>query len=296
MADYVRNYLDAGAATDGFLRYLRLVPEDKKCYEPGRGDRVPLLLFHPAGGNTSAYEALLKRLPDDQPVIGFDRVEGTIEERVRQYMPRLREVQPHGPYVLAGWSLGGGLAYGCAQVLREEGEEVAFVGLIDAVMPSERVEETPESKRDRLERWKDFAIRNYDLDEDIPIPMDRLVEADDEGQFQIIMEMMAMSNTKIPGGIIEHQRTSFIDNRALTSIDPTPYGGKVVLYRADRMHDGAIELEPQWAEVDEDGGWGPLVGELEIVHIGGDHLSIVDEPFISKVGADLTKRMTNLGD
>ena len=41
---------------------------------------------------------------------------------------------------------------------------------------------------------------------------------------------------------------------------------------------------------------GPLVGELEIVHIGGDHLSIVDEPFISKVGADLTKRMTNLGD
>ncbi|MFT4043894.1 MAG: polyketide synthase Pks13 [Gordonia sp. (in: high G+C Gram-positive bacteria)] len=294
MADYVRQYLDAAADTDGFIRYLRLV-DGKKSYDPTAGDRVPVLLFHPAGGNTSAYEALLKRLPEDQPVIGFDRVEGTIEERVRQYLPRLREVAPHGPYVLVGWSLGGALAYGCAQALREEGEEIAFVGLIDAVMPAERVIETPDTKRERLERWKNFAIRNYDLDPDSPIPMDRLIEADDEGQFQIIMEMISMSGTKIPGGIIEHQRTSFIDNRALTNIDPTYYDGKVVLYRADRMHEGAIELEPQWATVAEDGGWAELVTDLEIVHIGGDHLSMVDEPYVSKIGADLTARMNRVG-
>ncbi|QKT05869.1 acyltransferase domain-containing protein [Gordonia sp. X0973] len=296
MSEYVRQYLDAGAATDGFLRYLRLVPDGKKSYDTAKGDPVPVLLFHPAGGNTSAYEALLKRLPDDQPVIGFDRgVEGSIEERVREYMPKLREVQPHGPYVLVGWSFGGALAYGVAQILREEGEEVAFIGLIDVVRPKEDLVETPDSKRERLERWKDFAIRNYDLDPDVPIPMDRLVEADDEGQFAIIMEMMAMSNTKIPGGIIEHQRTSFIENRILDQIEPAPYDGKVILYRADRMHDGAIELEPKWAEIDEDGRWSEVVDDLEIVHVGGDHLSIVDEPFISKIGKDLTGRMKGLG-
>ena len=291
MSDYVRKFLDAAADTDGFIRYLRLVPSGKKSYDPTAGDPVPALLFHPAGGNTSAYEALLKRLPDDQPVIGFDRVEGTIEERVAQYLPRLREVQPHGPYVLIGWSLGGALAYGCAKVLRDEGEEVAFVGLIDVVRPRHDVPDTPENKRARLERWKDFAIRNYDLDPDVPIPMDRLVDADDEGQFAIIMEMVSMSGTKIPGGIIEHQRTSFVDNRALTNIAPQPYSGKVILYRADKMHDGAIELEPQWAEIDEDGRWGEVVDDLEIIHIGGDHLSIVDEPYIAKIGADLTKRL-----
>ena len=172
MSDYVRKFLDAAADTDGFIRYLRLVPSGKKSYDPTAGDPVPALLFHPAGGNTSAYEALLKRLPEDQPVIGFDRVEGTIEERVAQYLPRLREVQPHGPYVLIGWSLGGALAYGCAKVLRDEGEEVAFVGLIDVVRPRHDVPDTPENKRARLERWKDFAIRNYDLDPDVPIPMD----------------------------------------------------------------------------------------------------------------------------
>ena len=65
----------------------------------------------------------------------------------------------------------------------------------------------------------------------------------------------------------------------------------MILYRADKMHDGAIELEPQWAEIDEDGRWGEVVDDLEIIHIGGDHLSIVDEPYIAKIGADLTKRL-----
>ena len=100
---------------------------------------------------------------------------------------------------------------------------------------------------------------------------------------------------QIPGGIIEHQRTSFIDNRALANIEPSTYDGKVVLYRADRMHDGAIELDPQWAKIDPDGGWGPIVPDLEIVHIGGDHLSMVDEPYISTIGADLTTRLRGLG-
>ncbi|MFC0316216.1 polyketide synthase Pks13 [Gordonia phosphorivorans] len=298
MSEYVRRHMEAAADVDGFVRYLRVPTspggERQHRFDTTAGDPMPMLVFHPAGGNTSAYEALLKRLPEDQPVIGFDRVEGSIEERVHQYLPKLREIAPHGPYVLVGWSLGGVLAYGAAQVLREAGEEIAFVGLIDVVRPREDVIETPETKRARLERWKDFAVKTYDLDEDVPLPMDRLVEADDDEQFAIIMEMMAMSGTKIPGGIIEHQRTSFLDNRALTNIAPTPYAGKVVLYRADKMHDGAIELEPQWAEIDEDGRWGEVVEDLEIVHIGGDHLSIVDEPYVAKVGADLTSRIAQV--
>ncbi|MBM7368205.1 polyketide synthase Pks13 [Gordonia hydrophobica] len=298
MSDYVRQQMDDAADVDGFVRFLRVgtdaAGKPKHTFDTAAGDPTPMLVFHPAGGNTAAYEALVKRLPEDIPVIGFDRVEGTIEERVRQYLPKLREVQPYGPYVLVGWSLGGALAYGAAQVLREEGEEIAFVGLIDVVRPRHDVPDTPENKRARLERWKAFAVKTYGLDENIPVPMDRLVEADDDEQFNIIMEMMSMSDAKIPGGIIEHQRTSFIDNRALTSINPTPYSGKVVLYRADKMHDGAIELEPQWAEIDEDGRWGEVVDDLEILHIGGDHLGIVDEPHVAKVGADLARRMMEL--
>lgn len=283
MSNYVREHLEGGLV-DGFVRYLRT---------PENSDRTPVLVFHPAGGSTAAYEALLKRLPADVPVIGFDRVEGTIEERVKQYYPKLKEVQPEGPYILVGWSLGGALAYGAAQLLTEAGDEVSFVGLIDVVRPSTPILDTPDAKRARLERYYEFAKRTYGLD-DAPLPMDRLVAADDEGQFRIIMEMLAMSDAKIPGGIIEHQRTSFLDNRALTTVEPTRFDGKVILYRADRMHEGAIELEPQWAHIDEDGRWGEVVDDLEIIYVGGDHLGIVDEPYIGKIGADLTARLDEL--
>jgi polyketide synthase 13 len=283
MSNYVREHLEGGLV-DGFVRYLRT---------PENSDRTPVLVFHPAGGSTAAYEALLKRLPADVPVIGFDRVEGTIEERVKQYYPKLKEVQPEGPYILVGWSLGGALAYGAAQLLTEAGDEVSFVGLIDVVRPREPIVDTPEAKRARLERYYEFAKRTYGLD-DAPLPMERLVNADDEGQFRIIMEMLAMSDAKIPGGIIEHQRTSFLDNRALTTVEPTRYDGKVILYRAEKMHEGAIELEPQWAVIDEDGRWGEVVDDLEIVHVGGDHLGIVDEPYIGIIGADLTARLDEL--
>ncbi|WP_045821173.1 polyketide synthase Pks13 [Williamsia herbipolensis] len=283
LSTYVREQLEGGQV-DGFVRYLRTVENPT---------RPPLLLFHPAGGSSMAYEALIKKLPADLPVIGFDRVEGSIEERVLQYIPKLREVVPTGPYVLAGWSLGGALAYGCAQVLREQGEDVAMVALLDAVRPNGSPEETTDEKRARLERYMTFAKRTYGVD-DVPVPMDRLVEADDEGQFRIIMELLSMSNAKIPGGIIEHQRTSFLDNRALSTITPTRYDGKVVLYRADKMQDGAVELEPRWGDIPEDGRWGEVVDDLEIVHIGGDHLALIDEPYIGRIGADLTTRLADI--
>ncbi|MBT0567576.1 polyketide synthase Pks13 [Williamsia sp. CHRR-6] len=280
LAVYVREQLES-STVDGFVRWLRRVEGS---------DKAPLLVFHPAGGSSSSYEPLLKRLPADQPVIGFERVEGTVAERVEQYLPKLREYVPHGPYVLAGWSLGGALAYGCAQRLRELGEEVDLVALIDVVRPSDDEPETIEGKRDRMTRYLNYAKTRYGL-EDVPIPVERLVAADDDGQFRIIMEFLSMSNAAIPAGIIEHTRTSFLDNRALATVVPSRYDGSVVLYRADKMHDDAIELEPKYADIAPDGRWGEVVDDLEVVYIGGDHLSIIDEPYIGVVGADLTRRL-----
>lgn len=285
LAEHVRSVLEDGSV-DGFVRTLRSVEN---------ATRPPLLLFHPAGGSTMAYEALLKRLPADQPVIGFDRVEGSLEERVDQYLPKLKEIAPHGPYVLGGWSIGGALALGCAHRLREQGEEVALLALIDLVLPKDTSPETREQKAERLTRWYEFAKRTYNLG-DVPFPLELFIDQDDEGQFRVIMDLMKVSGIKIPGGIIEHQRTSFLDNRMVDTVTPLPYDGDVVLYRADRMHDGAIELDPRWADVADDGGWSQYMPNLDRVHIGGDHLQIVDEPYISKVGADLTRRLDDIAD
>ncbi|WP_332519551.1 polyketide synthase Pks13 [Speluncibacter jeojiensis] len=283
LSDVVRKHLEGDV---GVVRVLRAAPAGS--------NRLPVFAFHPAGSSTTVYEPLVKRLPADVAVYGMERVEGSIPERARQYLEPLREIQPHGPYVLIGWSLGGALAYAVAGLLREQGEEVAVVGLIDAVMPGEKVPDTAEERKARWLRWQAFGEKTYDAH--IPLPIDKLSEADDEGQIQIIMDLLKVSKVSIPGGAIEHQRKSFLDNRALLRIGDSmqAYDGKVALYMADRYHDGAIELEPAYATRAADGGWGEYAADLDIVHIGGDHLQIVDEPYVAKVASDLAKRLDEL--
>jgi nonribosomal peptide synthetase DhbF len=47
------------------------------------------------------------------------------------YLSRIREVQPVGPYRLAGWSFGGNVAHTIAAMLREAGEQIDLLALID---------------------------------------------------------------------------------------------------------------------------------------------------------------------
>ncbi|MFB7877281.1 polyketide synthase Pks13 [Nocardia sp. NPDC056064] len=284
LSEVVRSLQDSGADVDGFIRPLRARTEGSTA--------APVFVFHPAGGNTLVYEPLLKRLPADTPMYGFERVEGSIEERARQYLPELRKIQGEGPYVLYGWSLGAVLALQVGQMLREEGADVRHIGLIDLAMTVEPEDNTLEGRIARLERYQAFAKKTYN----VPSELDReqieeLAAATDAEQFAMISDLIKLSGAKIPGGVLEHQRHSYLENRALEQKDPSRYDGDVVLYLADRYHDGAIELEPRYADRRPNGGWDEYIPNLEVVHIPGDHLQIVDEPRIGQIGADLAAKL-----
>ncbi|MFD4369029.1 polyketide synthase Pks13 [Rhodococcus sp. NPDC058521] len=282
LANVVRGFLEDGGKIDGLVRTLAPRPEGSTA--------TPVFVFHPAGGSTVAYEPLLRRLPKGTPMFGLERTEGPIETRAAEYLPLVREIQGDGPYVLYGWSLGGVLAYAVGKLLRESGADVRVVGLIDTVMAGEDMEETPEENKKRWQRYAAFAKKTYNVD--YPLPYDKLAAAkSDEEQIKILGELLKLSGAKIPGGIIEHQRTSYLDNRALLTAKAERYDGDVVLYLADKYHDDAIALEPAFKTRKPDGGWGDAVKNLEIIHVGGDHIQIVDEPYIAKVGADLTKKL-----
>lgn len=284
LAEKVRQYLEAGTI-DGFVRTLRARPEGST--------KTPVFVFHPAGGSTVVYEPLLNRLPADTPMYGFERVEGSIEERAAQYVPKLIEMQGDGPYVLAGWSLGGVLAYACAIGLKKMGKDVAWVGLIDAVRAGEEVPQTKEEVRARWDRYARFAEKTFQVT--IPaIPYEQLEELDDEGQIRFVLEAVKQSGVQIPAGIIEHQRTSYLDNRAIDTAEIQPYDGHVTLYMADRYHDDAIMFEPRYAVRKPDGGWGEYLADLEVVPIGGEHIQAIDEPIIGKVGAHMTQALNTV--
>ncbi|WP_280437592.1 polyketide synthase Pks13 [Nocardia carnea] len=287
LAEIVRTLQDSGADVDGYVRPLRARAEGS--------DAVPVFVFHPAGGNTLVYEPLLKRLPENTPMYGLERAEGSIEERAREYVPELRKLQGDGPFVLYGWSLGAVLAMAVAQILRAEGADVRLVGLIDLAIPAEPESNSPEERFRRIQRYQVFAKKTFNIEGELDDDQLReLADSSDEEQFKMISDLIKMTGAKIPGGVLEHQKTSWIENRALQQVQPANYDGDVVLYLADRYHDGAIELEPRYAERRPNGGWDEYLPNLEIIHIPGDHLQIIDEPRIGKIGADLTAKLARI--
>jgi thioesterase domain-containing protein len=117
----------------------RVVASDLLVPLHPHGTREPLFLIHPVGGNTLCYVELAKSLACDRPVYGLQAAAfagvpelHTISAMAEAYVSRIRTVQPHGPYYLGGWSLGGIIAYEIAARLRAQQESVALIAIIDS--------------------------------------------------------------------------------------------------------------------------------------------------------------------
>jgi thioesterase domain-containing protein/acyl carrier protein len=105
------------------------------------GSRPPLFCVHGAGGTVLMYRELSRHLGDDQPFYGLQSqgLDGScppltnVEEMAAAYVREIRKVQPLGPYFIAGYCMGGTVAFEIAQQLHEEGETVALLALFDTM-------------------------------------------------------------------------------------------------------------------------------------------------------------------
>ncbi|WP_342318570.1 polyketide synthase Pks13 [Corynebacterium mayonis] len=286
LANKVREGLET--PVDGNIRVLRERTEDM--------DAPSVFVFHPAGGSSAVYEPLTRRIAKNIPVYGVERVEGTLEERAAAYLSDIERLSGGKPVVLAGWSFGGALAYEVAHQMGDD--KVAFIALLDTTQPSEPAPDTPEETKKRWQRYAQFAKDTYGLD--FPVPYDLLEEAGEEAVLNMLGEFLATTDASAHGlaaGVLEHQRASFVDNQILGKLDFARWasvGVPVLLFRAERMHEGAIILEPAYAHIDEDGGWGAIVEDLRIVHLPGDHLAVVDEPAVGIVGKHINEWIDNV--
>ncbi|SOC15867.1 non-ribosomal peptide synthetase [Stappia indica] len=150
-ADLLRRRLPAGAiprkADDAgppsLIVPLRLARRD---------DAPALFLVHPVAGTVSCYAGLAAALPDDWSVHGI-RASGLVDGEspaatslpamASGYVDQLRRLQAKGPYRLAGWSMGGVLAFEMARQLEAAGERVDVLALLDSYTPAERAELEP---------------------------------------------------------------------------------------------------------------------------------------------------------
>lgn len=245
-----------------------------------------MFVFHPAGGSSSVYAPLARRLDENVPVYGVERLEGSLEERAAEYVKDIERIADGRKVVLAGWSFGGALAYEVAHQLGND--RIDFIALLDTTQPSEPIPDTLDETKARWGRYAAFAKETYGLEFDVPYEL--LETAGEDALLEMLTEFLATTDASEHGlaaGVLEHQRASFVDNQILNHLDFTRWADvnvPVLLFRSERMHDGAIQLEPNYAHIDEDGGWGAIVSDLTIVHLPGDHLAVVDEPAVGIVG------------
>lgn len=107
------------------------------------GNGPTLFCFHPASGFAWQFSVLQRWLSPRWAITGIQspRPDGpmqqcaSVDELCDHHYATLREQQPHGPYWLFGYSLGGTIAHGVAARLQAAGEEVAFLGLLDTWPP-----------------------------------------------------------------------------------------------------------------------------------------------------------------
>ena len=100
-----------------------------------KGDKTPLWLVHPGVGEILVFLNLAKYFTD-RPIYalrarGFNAGETvfqSLEEVIGLYSRRVKEVQPEGPYAIAGYSYGGMIAFETSKALQAQGEKIAFFG------------------------------------------------------------------------------------------------------------------------------------------------------------------------
>jgi acyl carrier protein len=120
-------------------RYQHLV-----AMHPGEGgEKRPFFLVAGMFGNVLNLRHLAHLIGADRPFYGLQarglygdqEPHYTFEDMARDYLKELRTIQPHGPYLLGGFSGGGITAYEMAQQLRAEGEETALLVMLDSNLP-----------------------------------------------------------------------------------------------------------------------------------------------------------------
>jgi len=278
--------IEAAKAADAPQGFVHLV-----ALHPGpSGDATPVFICAGMFGNVLNLRRLAIHLGRDRPVyalqarglFGAAPPHETFEEMAADYLAELRQVQPQGPYLLAGFSGGGLTAFEMAHQLQSAGEEVARLVMLDTPLPSQR----PLSRRDKVS----MKVQDFRRDGASAV----VKWAENKARWNA--EVRSRANAADAEGETFHNiaiEAAF--RRALTRYTVRPFDGQTLLLRPRpeihyRLPDGT-RLQANRNVVLDDNGWTPFVKHLEIVEVPGDHDSMVLEPCVRVLAERVRSRL-----
>jgi thioesterase domain-containing protein len=264
---------------DASLRARAIVP-----VQPN-GSHLPL--FWVRGG--PRFRRLAQRLGPDQPFLGLDLPFADASkfhtpyrlEEIAAYMVRaMREVQPHGPYSVAGLCVNAVIAYEIAQQLMADGEEVGLVAMFDGHNHAYYTNPLADGRYSGRVKYHLANLFRSDLKKGSTYLLDRL----DEARRKIERTVWELSAASGNGNGSRPHNTDFIVHPAFHRYEPHPYPGKITLFQSSDWPEGSY--------FDFRLGWIDLVqGGLDFHRIPGDHPSMFTEPNVDLVAAELCARL-----
>ncbi len=259
---------------------------------PGGAGR-PLFLMHPVGGDVFSYVELAKRLGAKRPVYGLQAVgDGnghppSMEDLAAQYLVTVREVQPEGPWLLAGWSSGAITAYEMARQIESTGGTTSLLTMFDPGSPPDgRLEAVDDTglliafaRLGRPSEEQRLLIREMLQGLDVEAGLDRLLELAREGGLA-----PDLGKPWLRERFELYRRTM----KTVESYLPRPYGGRVTIFRADAsLAPGATDLTSGWAQLART--------EAHLIR-DADHVTLLQRPALDQLVEHLESALAAVED
>ncbi|MBI4852597.1 MAG: amino acid adenylation domain-containing protein [Acidobacteria bacterium] len=261
-------------------------PEWSSLVEIQKGrTQTPIFIVHPAGGNVLGYFELASQLGKEQPFYGFQsnglnaeqKPHETIEEMAAHYIELMKQVQPEGPYQLAGHSMGGVIAFEMAQQLLAKDDVVELLALFDSWVPTMNKQNPFKGINiDDLSASEAVLVAstlNLKNDENLKELINEVNRLDMVSQFECVDKI-----NDLPGGIDISQKELLlrifkINCHALYNYQPKIYSGKIAFFRAS---EGVLSKT-----FDFSSSWNKLSRQpLECYNVAGDHQSMLTSPSV----------------
>lgn len=224
-----------------------------------QGDRPPLLVMPPGGGNLIVFDPFVQAFDPRFPVYGFDlpgfeRDEDlpvSVEALCDTYLPQLLELQPRGPYRFIGWSFGGVVALELAQRLTAAGETVDLIAMIDTLVPGLQ-------RAGRLRAYVELARGG-----DVLGVVRKLAQT---VQVRLMLHLARRKGRRAAeqgGQLNAVDRNTWLTIKVDEIVEryrAQPYDGRVVFFAAQNTH--------AWRTTEP---WRRLLPNLEVVAVEGTH-------------------------
>jgi len=262
----------------------------------GDADKPPLFFVHPVGGSVFRYYDIAHYLGGQHPFYGLQSpgISGiniefdTVEEMARYYLSAIRKRQPHGPYLLGGWSMGGIIAFEIAQQLYMQGEDVKLLAIVDAIAPTDKRSGIPVNDHVLVLKLLalDLGIAERNLDIGYLSTLN-----EDDGLDYIYATAVASEALPASFSYREFKKRTALFRRnysALNNYVAKPYSGSAHIFKAEVPFRDRRSLS---AALD----WDEVVAEIaQVKTLPGDHFTLMHRSHVNILATYLRAALKNV--